>query len=68
MAILLERRTALHSVKMVGNITESNATFLTYQETLTGMLVRKQIDPHTAQAKAMGLIEQTIDKQATMLA
>ena len=32
------------------------------------MLVRKQIDPHTAQIKAMALIEQTIDKQSTMLA
>ncbi len=68
MAILLERRTALHRVNMVGNITESNATFLSYKETLSDMLVRKQIDPHTAQTKAMGLIEQTIDKQATMLA
>ena len=68
MAILLERRTALHRVNMVGNITESNATFLSYKETLTEMLVRKQIDPHTAQTKAMGLIEQTIEKQATMLA
>ena len=68
MAILLERRTALHRVNMVGNITESNATFLSYKETLSEMLVRKQIDPHTAQTKAMGLIEQTIDRQATMLA
>ena len=68
MAILLERRTALHRVNMVGNITESNATFLSYKETLSEMLVRKQIDPHTAQTKAMGLIEQTIDKQTTMLA
>ena len=68
MAILLERRTALHRTNMVGHITESNTTFLHYKETLSEMLVRKQIDPHTAQIKAMALIEQTIDKQSTMLA
>ncbi len=68
MAILLERRAALHRVNMVGNITESNAMFLTYKETLTEMLIRKQIDPHTAQTKAMGLINQAIDRKTAMLA
>jgi len=66
MATLVDRRTAVHRVGLVGYLNEFNAPFRDYHERVVSLLVDQRVDPATAGAKAYGIMERLLDRQATM--
>ncbi len=68
LATLIERRSAFHRVTLVSHINELNETFYTYKAGLEAKLIRAQVDPYTASVKALGLIDNLVNRHATMLA
>ena len=68
LATLIERRSAFHRVTLVSHISDLNETFLTYKAGLEAKLARGQVDPYTAGVKALGMIDNLVNRHATMLA
>ncbi|MBI2131795.1 MAG: MFS transporter, partial [Candidatus Tectomicrobia bacterium] len=66
MATLVDRRSAVHRVGLVGYLNEFNAPFLDYHERVANILVSQRVDPATAQAKAYGIMDNLVNRQATM--
>ncbi len=68
LATLIERRSAFHRITLIPHISNLNETFLTYRAGLEAKLMRAQMDPYTASVKALALIDNMVNRQATMLA
>lgn len=68
LATLIERRSALHRVTLIPHISDLNETYLSYKAALEERLIRAQVDPYTASIKALGMIDDLVNRQATMLA
>ncbi len=68
LATLIERRSAFHRVTLIPHISDMNEALITYRAGLEEKLMRAQVDPHTASVKALGLIDNLVNRQATMLA
>lgn len=66
MATLVDRRAAVHRVGLVGYLNEFNAPFRDYHDRVVNILVDQRVDPATAQTKAYGIMDNLVNRQATM--
>ncbi|MEE9256262.1 MAG: DHA2 family efflux MFS transporter permease subunit [bacterium] len=65
---LIERRFAFHRVGLISNVSDLNEMYLQYKAGLESALIRQQIDPFSAQTKALALIDTMVNRHSTMLA
>lgn len=68
LATLIERRSAFHRVTLVSHVNDLNEPFLQYKAALEAKLISQQVDAYSASIKALGLIDNLVNKHATMLA
>lgn len=67
-ATLADRRSTFHRVRLISYIHPLNSAYVATQAALATRLIQQQVDPASAQVKALALIDHTVNRQATMLA